>query len=317
MVLVDSDNVELGQEDDSGRVPDVSVVVLAYNHETTLAECLDGILKQKFDGVLEVLIGLNESTDDTDIIAEHVAGKHEGWRTVLTSRDETQHVLGSPTGSSNLFHCLQYVRGKYVTLIEADDYWIREDKIQIQFDMMENHPLWSGVMMPVAMMKEDGTVLGFNCMAQARRLAMFKGDLITEECLIEYGNCIHVLGFMFRSSMVTLNSLHQRSPALDHVIALICSRRGPIGYVHESPVGVYRSFGGTFSSLTARENGLKSALKWMVLAQIVDGTLAEKAMLKADGILTDLNDAESKLKKGRAVMWIGRLRRAFRAISNQ
>ena len=48
-----------------GKDPLVSVSVIAYQHEKYIKKCLDGILMQKTDFSFEILIGEDDSSDDT------------------------------------------------------------------------------------------------------------------------------------------------------------------------------------------------------------------------------------------------------------
>jgi hypothetical protein len=45
--------------------PKVSVILLTYNHEDYIAQSIENILNQKTDFEFEILIGEDDSTDDT------------------------------------------------------------------------------------------------------------------------------------------------------------------------------------------------------------------------------------------------------------
>ena len=54
----------------------VSVLVATYNHQDTIAQCLDGILMQSTDFEFEILLGEDESDDQTRDICIAYAEKH-------------------------------------------------------------------------------------------------------------------------------------------------------------------------------------------------------------------------------------------------
>ncbi len=54
----------------------VLVLVQTYNHEDTIAQCLDGILMQSTDFEFEILLGEDESDDQTRDICIAYAEKH-------------------------------------------------------------------------------------------------------------------------------------------------------------------------------------------------------------------------------------------------
>ena len=62
--------------DDLDARPDVSVLVMAYNHAAYIGECLDSILAQRFDGRVEILVGEDCSTDDTLAVVTEYAQRH-------------------------------------------------------------------------------------------------------------------------------------------------------------------------------------------------------------------------------------------------
>ena len=44
-----------------------------------------------------------------------------------------------------MYGVLRKCRGKYIAILEGDDWWEAEDKLQYQFDFMESHPEISAV----------------------------------------------------------------------------------------------------------------------------------------------------------------------------
>ena len=56
--------------------PLVSVVVITYNHEPYIKECLDGIISQKTDFPIEILVNDDCSTDNTASIIKKYELKH-------------------------------------------------------------------------------------------------------------------------------------------------------------------------------------------------------------------------------------------------
>lgn len=114
----------------------VSVCCAVYNHEKYLRQCLDGFIMQKTNFKFEVLIHDDASTDGSaDIIREYENKYPEIIKPIY--QKENQYSQGI-----KISWTYQYPRaqGKYIALCEGDDYWIDPNKLQIQFDWMENHP---------------------------------------------------------------------------------------------------------------------------------------------------------------------------------
>lgn len=116
--------------------PMVSICCITYNHEPYIRDCLEGILMQKFNFPLEVLIHDDASTDHTaDIIREYEAKYPNIIKPIY--QKENQYSRGVAISSTYVYPRAQ---GKYIAMCEGDDYWIDPHKLQKQYDFMESHP---------------------------------------------------------------------------------------------------------------------------------------------------------------------------------
>ncbi len=117
-----------------------TVIVIAYNHEKYIGTALDSIIKQKTDFDFEVIAHDDASTDNTANIIREYAEKYPEIIVPICEREnrmqkgELAHVLYSD------------IRGKYFAILEGDDYWIDEEKLQKQVDFMEAHEDYSTCM---------------------------------------------------------------------------------------------------------------------------------------------------------------------------
>ena len=65
-----------GENDFKNQKIVVSVILTSYNHEKYIKQCVDSILMQKGDFVLEIIIGDDCSEDNTRKILEEYQNKH-------------------------------------------------------------------------------------------------------------------------------------------------------------------------------------------------------------------------------------------------
>lgn len=118
--------------------PMVSVVVVTYQHAAYIEECLNGILMQRTDFPIEILIGEDESTDGTREICQQYATDHpDRIRLFERSRKDVIRIMGKETGRSNFKGLIAESRGRYIAVCEGDDYWIDPLKLQKQVDILE------------------------------------------------------------------------------------------------------------------------------------------------------------------------------------
>ena len=132
--------------------PLLSVFVLTYNHINFIRECLDGILMQKTNFPLEIIIHDDASTDGTQEIIKEYEQKHPDLIKAIYQK-ENQY---SKKGIGHIFNSnFELVRGKYLALCESDDYFTDENKLQIQVDFMESNKDCSVSFHPVKVVWEN------------------------------------------------------------------------------------------------------------------------------------------------------------------
>ncbi|GAA4976076.1 glycosyltransferase family 2 protein [Algibacter aquimarinus] len=119
----------------------ISVLVMAYNHEAYLAQCLYSILNQKTNFSFEIILGEDASSDETRAICLDFAEKYpDKIKLFLRLRKDVIYINGSPTGRFNFIESLKSCTGKYVALCDGDDYWSDSLKLQKQVDFLEANP---------------------------------------------------------------------------------------------------------------------------------------------------------------------------------
>ncbi|OXU15576.1 glycosyltransferase [Sedimentisphaera salicampi] len=133
---IDVDNIPCEEISDQAvldKQPLVSVNMITYNHEPYIAQAIEGVVNQKTDYPFELIIGEDCSTDRTREIVLEYQKKYPDIIRVLYSENN----LGA---RRNGLRTEKACRGKYIAYCEGDDYWIRDDKLQIQVSYLEEHP---------------------------------------------------------------------------------------------------------------------------------------------------------------------------------
>lgn len=115
----------------NGR-PKISVAVITYNQEDTIAQTLDSILMQKGDFDLELVIGEDCGTDGTWGICHDYAERYPNVVKLLPNT----HNLGIMGNFARVMH---QCGGDFVGMCAGDDYWCDELKIQKQLDFFNSH----------------------------------------------------------------------------------------------------------------------------------------------------------------------------------
>lgn len=110
----------------------VSVEMVTYNHEKYIAHALESILMQKVTFKYEILIGDDCSNDKTLEILRDYEKKYPDIIYVY----HRENNLGV---TKNLYDISMKCRGKYIAILEGDDFWVDEYKMQKQVDFLENN----------------------------------------------------------------------------------------------------------------------------------------------------------------------------------
>jgi Glycosyl transferase family 2 len=116
---------------DAGEPPFASVILLTYNQERYVRQAVRSILRQEADFRFEIVVADDCSRDKTlDIIRYETAGHKE---LVFLPADEN---LGT---ARNYRRAFSACRGRYVSVLEGDDYWSSPTKLRDQVTLLEKH----------------------------------------------------------------------------------------------------------------------------------------------------------------------------------
>jgi glycosyltransferase involved in cell wall biosynthesis len=208
----------------------VSVCVITFNQEMFIAQAIESALRQTTSFDFEIVVGDDASTDATPRILAELERRHAP-RIRLFARDRNLGI------NRNLATTLRECRGKYIALLEGDDYWTDDRKLQLQHDFLEANPDHAICFHPVRAEPGDYTF---------PRERMRRRSTLRD--LIERGNIIPTASVMFR------NRVAEGFPDWffdlkigDFPLAVMNARHGDIGFIDRT-MAVYRIHsGGTFS----------------------------------------------------------------------
>lgn len=119
------------------RNPKVSVITCTYGHEKYIAETLQGVLMQQYDGTVEFIIADDHSPDNTKEVIKNYFKEHpapENFEIKYTQHDKNKGI------NPNFIWALEQASGKYIALCEGDDYWLDPLKLKKQVQVLESNP---------------------------------------------------------------------------------------------------------------------------------------------------------------------------------
>lgn len=116
--------------------PAVSVIMLSYRSREYLHTAVCGVLSQKTDFKVQLVISDDASDDGTTDICRRYAERYPDTITLI------EHSTNVGT-QRNFLDAHARCKGTYIAMCDADDYWISRRKLQTMVDFMDAHPDYS------------------------------------------------------------------------------------------------------------------------------------------------------------------------------
>ena len=113
----------------------IAVCITTYNHEAFIAQAIESVLVQQCDEPIRIYIGDDSSVDNTQTICEHYAAKD---KRIVYIRQEKN--IGLVANTIDLYRRIMADKCDYIAMLDGDDYWTDERKLQLQVDYLRKYP---------------------------------------------------------------------------------------------------------------------------------------------------------------------------------
>jgi glycosyltransferase involved in cell wall biosynthesis len=208
---------------------------MAYQNAPYIRECIDSVLMQKTDFPFEICIGEDGSTDGTREICLKYQEKYPDiLRVFLWDRTLPEHKA-LPPSRYNFINTIKKCQGKYIALLDGDDYWTNPMKLQKQVEFLEQNTHHAG------------------CFHETRHIGDLKKtnkfhgktdkDVFTTEDTIAIGTPFHSSAFVFNRALLKFPYWFSRIVSADMALFSLVSKHGPLRAIHEV-MSVYRHHDG-------------------------------------------------------------------------
>lgn len=134
--------------------PKVSVCMIAYNVEKYIEEAILGVLMQKVDFEVDLVISNDNSTDNTEFIIHRIMKKHPNGNWIKYYKQDTN--LGM---LPNYMWAFEKCNGKYLSICDSDDFWTDEKKLSKQVNFLEQNPKYILTFHNAFMIDEVGNII--------------------------------------------------------------------------------------------------------------------------------------------------------------
>ena len=235
----------------------ITTVTTSYNHEKFIEQAIRSAVNQKGWFEHEILISDDFSTDRTPEIVDKYCKKYPRLVKSISSNKN----LGI---SLNLKKCFESASGEYVAILEGDDYWIDDYKLEKQMNFLEKNSDCSMVFSKLKLLNE--ATKRYSTLSRQDNLKKSKitgNDVINEPTLNFMGNfsCC-----MFRTKLMSNLPEVLYSTRINEIsLSFYLVNFGKIGYISEQ-LSVYRQHTQGIWTGADKAKQLESGLKCRLAA---------------------------------------------------
>lgn len=244
------------------KKPIIGIKCLAYNHETTIRQCLDGFVKQKTEFPFIAVVHDDASTDrTTEIIREYAAQYPDIIKPIFEEKNLYQN---SPRGTigkivdSSLREC------KYIAICEGDDYWIAPDKLQQQVKFLEEHPEYTMCCTDAVIITNEGET--------SWSISETDIDLSLENLIKNGGLYIATASIVYRKEVKDdYPQCCVQCSVGDHPLQIMCGLKGKVRYFSKKMVAYRYAMGKSWTARKKNRNVEELLTSWKTSISMLEG----------------------------------------------
>lgn len=253
---------------------DVSVVLVTYNHEPFIVQAIESVLAQE-DVQYELLISEDCSTDRTGEIVVDYARRYPSRIRLFRSPENlnTNEVLS---------RAIEAACGRYVALLDGDDYWTSTRKLRTQVDYLDAHRECAICFHNAMVTYEDGTPPHpFHMAVPTYKMSHPLPRPVSTLADVAPGNFMQTCSVIFRRGLFgRFPSWYAGFAVGDWPLHVLNAEHGDIGYLDEIMAAYRVHSGGLWSTgmsrYTRREYADGFAEAYRILNDHLDGRFADE-----------------------------------------
>lgn len=226
------------------KKPLVSVCIITYNHAKYINQAIDSVLMQKVNFPWEIIIADDCSTDGTRALIMEYQSKYPYLIKLILQ----EHNVGP---LNNWIELLSASNAEYVAYLEGDDYWLDENKLQMQYDLLALEQECNAVFTNVVIVDQDGNKKK-NIYSMENKVKISWIDLLSN------GKYMKLSSIMYRNSMFLKESLKKGFPCDETSFGLFLLESGKYGIYLNRIACTYREHPGGAWSMINNYQRLKS-----------------------------------------------------------
>lgn len=243
------------------QTPYVNVLVITYNHASYIRQAIMSVIEQEVDFSLTVNVLDDCSTDGTQDIIRALKQEYPDKINLFINEKN----IGYKVTQKNFHKGFKTLNGKYISILEGDDYWSDTGKLQKQIDFLDNNPEYVGCAHNTLKVYENST--------REPHLFLPPPDKERHDIhdLIMISSYFHTTTLTYRHVLKDQVPEYFANPlSCDLFLTMAHAQHGPIRFFAEDVMAVYRDHeNGRFSRMSDVKgwifniDGLRQYNKWL------------------------------------------------------
>lgn len=230
------------------KKPICTVLLVSYNHKNYIAKAIESVLEQKTQYEFKLHIFDDGSIDDTAKIIKNYAKKYPKKIKAFTSKK-------NKGAQANIWKAYKSVDTKYCALLEGDDFWCDENKLELQINALEENPECSFCAHQTKIINENDV-----CRPLAHEQLIVKNKNVLNKNIISYvdienelkGFMNHMSSRLIRMSCVDLKKIKYKEAFLyDNCQFYYLLLKGDMYFINKTMSCYVQTGEGRFTSLSA------------------------------------------------------------------
>ncbi len=204
-------------------------MILTYNHEGFISRAIESVLTQETTFEVEIIITEDCSTDRTrDILLRYCDAYPDRIRLLLSERNQNDNQV--------LTRAIGAARGRYVAVLDGDDYWTSPEKLRKQVEFLDTHADCAICCHNVDVVYDDGALPShpYYLPEPSYRLSARAPSSISTVADLMSGNFIQTCSVMFRAGLIAYwPDWFDGFMVGDWPLHVLNAEHGNIGYIDE------------------------------------------------------------------------------------
>ena len=262
----------------------VSVCCITYNHAKFVRKAIDSMLAQNTTFDVEIVIGEDCSTDGTKDIVNDYKKTYPNKVRIIDSESNVGMMR-------NFSRTLNACEGKYIAILEGDDFWTDNSKLQKQVEFLEKNPEYAITYHKIALLGFDSDEIIGHWPPQARSSSTI------EELAI--GNLVPTLSCVFRNNIKgNIPDWFTSVPLGDYSLHMLMARHGKIKYFPQTMATYRQHSTGEYSKLTKLHQSRQLFDTIQIIKQEFEGEILRNLeMQQFKALINVIKHAEPDYKK--------------------